>query len=103
MGFQEIKEEVVSRKLLNYSEEIYSKKPIINEMLIGLSRKNFFLTEVSDYSESFGARELSIYLESLLDGKGSEQGQKLYYEDHFDRIINLSIDWVKTNVKKNKA
>ena len=101
MGFQEIKEEVISRKLLNYSEEIYSSKPLINEMLIGLSRKNLFLTAVRDYSNNFNVREFAIFLESLLEGKGKEDQKKFYYEENFDEIIKLSIEWIKTNTNEN--
>ncbi|MCL6014224.1 MAG: hypothetical protein M1323_01185 [Candidatus Thermoplasmatota archaeon] len=102
MGFQEIKEEVISRKLLNYSDEIHTLKPLINEMLIGLSRKNIFLTAVRDYSNDFNVREFSIFLESLLEGKGDEYQKKLYYEENFDGIIQSSIEWIKGHTKENK-
>ncbi|MHB1439897.1 MAG: hypothetical protein ACYCSO_04260 [Cuniculiplasma sp.] len=102
MGFQEIKEEVISRKLLGYSEVIHNSLPIINEILVGLSRKNHFLTEVSDYSNNLDVEKFVIFLESLLDDKADDVKKKLYYEENFDQIIATSIKWIRKNTLKNQ-
>jgi predicted transcriptional regulator YheO len=103
VGINEIKEEVVSRIILNYAATIHSSNIVLHNVLIGLSRKNTFLTDISDYGRNLNMDSFSRFLNKLIEekSKGGKE-REIVIEEDFEDIMSLSVEWIKNNVRKSK-
>ncbi len=95
MGIQEIKEEILSRKLRERAGEIRHTDMIVSEFLMSLSIKNYFLSETWEYARTldivYFSNQVSLMLKSL------NIHSLLDMEDNFDQIMEKSIEWITHN------
>lgn len=93
MGIQEIKEEILSRKLREKAGEIRHRDPLLSEALMSLSIKNHFLSEVWQRSNNIDINILSDHVGVILPSLGIKNMYDL--GEHFEFLMNNLTQWIK--------
>lgn len=100
MGIQEIKEEILSRKLREIAKDLRHTDPLISETFMNLSIKNYFLSEIWEYSNSVEMGALSDHVRSVIC---SFKIKDIYdLEDNFNSVITELVQWIRDTFHKDK-
>ncbi|MGP6239264.1 hypothetical protein ACNF40_02455 [Cuniculiplasma sp. SKW4] len=104
MGINEIREEIISRKLLFLSEEIFRQNAPLQYLLLALAKNNPFLSAVSEYAKKFDAEKFSDFVQSdIIDQiKGSDSEKIFYIEKNFEIIRERCENYLK-NISGNSS
>jgi hypothetical protein len=97
MGINEIREEIISRKLLFLSEEVYRQNAPLQYLLLALAKNNPFLTEVCEFAYRFDEKKFSAFIQSNIIDKinGSDMDKITYIEKNFESIREVCINYLK--------
>lgn len=93
MGIQEIKEEILSRKLREKAGEIRNENPLISEALMSLSIKNLFLSEAWQRSNNIDIESLSDHVGDTLHSLNVKNMYDL--GENFEYLMNNLTQWIK--------
>ncbi len=93
MGIQEIKEEILSRKLREKAGEIRHRNPLLSEALMSLSIKNHFLSEAWQRSNNIDIDVLSDHVGAILHSLSIKNMYDL--GEHFESLMNNLTQWIK--------
>ncbi len=96
MGITEIREEIISRKIIFFVEaNRHISMPLQNLMLM-LARNNLFMAATAQCSRTFDPDKLYSFLKNTFFSgiKGTESQIMEQSENRFEEIRAKTIDWV---------
>ena len=96
MGITEIREEIISRKIIFFVEaNRHISMPIQNIMLM-LARNNVFMGATSQCSRTFDPEKLYNFLGNIVFSriKGTESQVMEQSENRFEEIREKTIEWI---------
>jgi len=97
MGINEIREEIISRKLLFLSEELYGVNQPLQYLLLALAKNNPFLTMASEYARNFDEKRFSRAVQNeIIEKINGDENQKIsYIENNFEEIRKKCVDLIR--------
>ncbi|MHB1507880.1 MAG: hypothetical protein ACYCUZ_07520 [Cuniculiplasma sp.] len=102
MGIAEIREEIISRKIIYYVEEHREIPFPLKSFMLMLSRNNPFMEATAMSSRNFSPEEFRIFLEkTIFSGlKGNESDIASQSEERFEEFREQSIKWINATYSR---
>ena len=97
MGINEIREEIISRKLLFLSDEVFRENTPLQYLLLALAKNNPFLSNVSGFADRFDEAKFSEFIKHKIIDKipGNDDEKITYIEQNFENIRGLCQEYLK--------
>ena len=102
MGIAEIREEIISRKIIYYVEENRNISFPMKSFMLMLARSNPFMEATAMSSRNFSPEEFRIFLEKTIFSqlKGNESEIASQSEERFEEFREQSIKWINATYSK---
>ncbi|MGP6220141.1 hypothetical protein [Caldiplasma sukawensis] len=91
MGIDEIKEEIISRKLLFFSETLHGENTVYRSFLTMLARKNIFLEKMSKKNPGISPESILSLTKRFVGDLPAEEIEK-FLQENFERTFNYILD-----------
>lgn len=91
MGIDEIKEEIISRKLLFFSETLQGQDRVYRSFITMLARKNIFLEKMSRKIPTISP-EIILSLTKQFVGDRKAETIEMFLQENFENAFNYILD-----------